>query len=182
MEPVSLFGFLGQIIEAILSFVPRLVVIRATHRGVKWKRGKYPVAVGPGLAIYWPLVSELEQIPVARQTLNLPTQHLVTSDDVPVALGGFVVYTIEDIVLAIGEKNFDVDDTVSDLAQAALVEEVIGLSYSELLDGLSGGRESEVYEAMTQNLHEQLEEFGVAVERAGLTDFAKCRVFRILQD
>lgn len=182
MEPVTLFGFLGQIIEAILSFVPRLVVIRATHRGVKWKRGKHPIAVGPGLTVYWPLVSELDLVAVARQTLNLTTQHLVTSDDVPVAIGGFVVYTIEDVVLAIGEKNYDVDDTIGDLAQAALVEEVTALSYAELLEGLAGGVDSELYKSMTQNLHEQLSEYGVAVERAGLTDFAKCRVFRLLQD
>lgn len=178
----SIFGLLGQILEAILSVIPRLTIVRATHKAVKWRYGKQPIAIEPGLTIYWPLVTELDTQVVARQTLNLPTQHLTTKDNIPVALGGFVVYTIQDIVLAIGEKNYDVDDTVSDLAQAALVEEVTSLTYDELMKGISGGPKSEVYESLSQNLHEQLAKFGVAIERAGLTDFAKCRVIRLLND
>ncbi len=178
----SLFGLLGQFFEAVLSVIPRLVIVRATHKAVKWRHGKTPIAVNSGLTMYWPLVTEIDQQVVARQVINLPTQHLCTSDDVPVAVGGFVVYTIKDIVLAIGEKNFDVDDTVSDLARAALVEEITSLTYKDLREGLSGGRESDLYESLTQNLHEQLQEFGVSVERAGLIEFAKCRVIRLLID
>lgn len=178
----SLFGLLGEMFEAVLSVIPRLVIVRATHKAVKWRNGKTPVAVNPGLTMYWPLVTEIDQQVVARQVIDLPTQHLCTSDDVSVAVCGFVVYTIKDIVLAIGEKNFDVDDTVSDLARAALVEEITSLSYEDLREGLSGGRDSDLYESLTQNLHEQLQEFGVSVERAGLIEFAKCRVIRLLND
>ena len=178
----SLLGLIGQFMEAILSVIPRLTIIRATHKAVKWKCGKNPVAVQPGLNIYWPVVTELDLQVTARQTLSIATQHLVTADGVSVAIGAYVVYTIKDVVLAIGEKNYDVDDTISDLAQAALVEEITSLDYDELLEGIQGGRESDVYQALTQNLNEDLSEYGVSVERAGLTDFAKCRVYRLLSD
>jgi len=176
----SIFGWLGQIFDAILSFIPRLVIVRATNNAVKWRHGKKAIPVKPGLVWYWPLVTELDHQVVARQTLNLPNQNLTTADDIPVALSGFVVYTIHDVVLAVGEKNYDVDDTLSDLAQAAIVEEVLSLTYEELREGAAGGRDSEVNESLTQNLAEQLLEFGVRVERAGLMNFTKARVYRII--
>jgi hypothetical protein len=45
-----------------------ILIIRATHGGVKWVRGKRIKALGPGLHIWWPLTTEVEVIVTARQT------------------------------------------------------------------------------------------------------------------
>ena len=176
----SIFGLIGQFLDGILSIIPRLVIIRATHNAVKWRHGKHPIAVPPGLTIYWPLVTEMEMMVVARQTLNLPTQVLMTRDKKQVVVGAFIVYKISDIVQAIGERNWDVESTVADITQAAIVEEIMGRDLDDLLAGISGGKKSERNKALTANCCAELRQFGVHVGRAGLTDFATCRVHKVL--
>jgi regulator of protease activity HflC (stomatin/prohibitin superfamily) len=176
----SLFGLLGGILDFFLSIFPRLVIIRATHHGVKWRHGKEPLAVEPGLAWYWPLVTEMELQVVARQTLNLQTQVLMTRDRKQVVVGAFVVYKISDVVQAIGERNWDVESTVADITQAAIVEEIMGRNLDDLLAGASDGKSSELNKALTANCQKELRQFGVHVGRAGLTDFSTCKVHKVL--
>ena len=176
----SIFGLLGQILDGILSVIPRLVVVRATHHAVKWRNGKEPIPVKPGLTVYWPLVTEMEMLVVARQTLNLSTQVLMTRDKKQVVVGAFVVYKISDIVQAIGERNWDVESTVADITQAAIVEEITSRDLDDLLVGISGGRESELNKALTHNCRGELRQFGVYINRAGLTDFSTCKVHKVL--
>lgn len=176
----SIFGLFGRILEAVLSFVPRLVIIRATHNAVKWKRGKNPCPVSAGLTVYWPLITDMDQIVVARQTLNLPTQTLMTSDQKQVIVGAFVVYSVKDVVQAIGERNWDVESTIGDIAQAAIVEELTKRTLDDLLAGISGGRGSKLNKELKKNCLQQLRPFGVHVERCGLTDFSTTRVYRLI--
>lgn len=178
MEPI--FGLFSQVLEAMLSVVPRLTIIRATHNAVKWKRGKHPRPVKPGLTMWWPLITEMDQIVVARQTLNLPTQTLMTRDKKQIIVGAFVVYNIKDAVQAIGERNWDVESTVGDITQAAIVEEITKRTLDDLLTGISGGRESELNRELTENCRGQLRQFGVHVGRCGLTDFSTTRVYRLI--
>jgi regulator of protease activity HflC (stomatin/prohibitin superfamily) len=176
----SLFGLLGGMLDALFSIIPRLVIIRATHRAVKWRAGKTPIDVGPGLDWYWPLITEMVTMVVARQTLNLPTQVLMTRDKKQVVVGAFIVYKISDIVQAIGERNWDVDSTIADITQAAIVEEIMSRDLDGLLAGISGGKTSELNKAITANCRSELRQFGVWVGRAGLTDFATCKVHKVL--
>jgi regulator of protease activity HflC (stomatin/prohibitin superfamily) len=176
----TIFGLFGRILEAVLSFVPRMVIVRATHNAVKWKRGKHPRAVPPGLTVYWPLVTDMDQIVVARQTLNLPTQTLMTSDQKQVIVGAFVVYRINDVVQAIGERNWDVESTLGDITQAAIVEEITKRTLNDLLAGISGGQQSSLSKALKKNCLKQLRPFGLHVERCGLTDFSTTRVYRLI--
>lgn len=176
----SLLGLLGEVVDAIFSVIPRRIIIRATHQGVKWRYGKIPIAVGPGIEWYWPLVTEMDLMVVARQTLNLPTQVLMTRDKKQVVVGAFIVYKISDIVQAIGERNWDVESTVADITQAAIVEEIMSRDLDDLLAGISEGKNSELNKALTANCKTELRQFGVHVGRAGLTDFATCRVHKVL--
>ena len=75
------FAWLGQIFDAILSFVPRVLIVRATHGGVKWRHGSQVISMLSGLHVYWPLVTEIEIIVTARQTLSLPKQDEQKKDD-----------------------------------------------------------------------------------------------------
>ena len=115
-------GWIGQFFETIALFVPRRVIIRATEGAIKWKYGKNVIKLGPGIHWYWPIVTDFEKIAVARQTLNLPTQTLFTSDQQQVVVSAVITYRINDIILAIGEKNWDLDETLKDTSQAAVVE------------------------------------------------------------
>lgn len=175
-------GWIGQIFEAIMCIFPRLLIVRATHEGVKWRHGGEAIRLAKGLHVYWPLVSQIEMVVVARQTLNLPSQVLTTSDKRSVTVGAFVVYSLDDVVKAIGEQNWDVDDTVANIAMAAVVEVVTSHTLDELLKGVSEGRKSRVARKLTVCCRSQLKQFGVAIARCGITDFAESQVYRLVGD
>lgn len=173
------FGWLSEVFNAILSLVPRIVIIRATHGGVKWRRGKHIIAMPPGLHIYWPLMTEIEVMPTARQSKNIPIQHLTTKDGKKVAIGVVVVYRIKDVVQAFGGANWDVDTTVNDISQAAVVCQIAGRTHDELLTMIGAGI---LNGPLTEATRKELSKFGVSVLRCKLTDFAECRVLKIMLD
>lgn len=172
----SAFAWLGQIFDAILQFFPRRVIVRATHGGVKWRWRGEPLELRPGVRWYWPLLSEVEMHVVARQTVNTRTQALVTKDNRQIAAGGVVIYSINDIVQAIGKLNWQPDDTVKDISQAAIVHVITSMTYEELKAGVS----DKVEEALTLRTRKALRQYGIYVHRAALTDFSPCRTFNLL--
>ena len=137
------FSWLGQIFDALLQFVPRRVIVRATEGGVKWSLWREPREIKPGVRIYWPLISDVEILVTARQSINTRTQSLMTKDGKTVVAGGVVVYKISDVVQAIGKNNWNPEETCADIAQAAIVDVIA-----------------------SWNLN------GVYVSRAALTDFS----------
>lgn len=168
------FAWLGQIVEFFGKLVPRLIIVKATEGGVKWVHGAEVVALLPGLHVYWPIVTEYQVIITARQTTNLKPQTLTTADGHKVVVGAVVVYRIRDVVLAIGRQNWDVDETVADIAQAAVVGVVQNSNLSSLM-------RSDVEQLLTSACRSQLKRYGISVSRCAFTDLAEARVFRLVQ-
>lgn len=167
------FAWLSEIFNGLLSFIPRPVIVRATHGGVKWRLGKKVREMVPGWHWYWPLTTEIEVIVTARQTHDLPSPQAVeTRDGVSVAVGSLIVYSINDIVQAIGERNWDVDSTVNDITKAAIVGVVSQWDYSDLRDELTDTVEKE----LTAMCRKHLRQFGVYVHRCAVTDFSHTTV------
>lgn len=162
------FSWLSQIIEAMLQLIPRRVIIRATERGVKWSLWREPQEMLPGIRFYWPLITDIEVTVVARQTINLPTQSLLTKDGKTVVAGGVVIYKISDIVKAIGSLNWSPEDTAGDITQAAIVEVIASRECDNILKNISGDVETH----LTDICRKQLRQFGVYVSRAALVDFS----------
>lgn len=170
--------WIGQIIQWIGRFIPRIVIVRATHAGVKFQRGKKVKPIAPGLTVYWPLITELELIPVARQTHNLPTQCAVTKDREAVAVGGVVIYSISNVVKALS-RNWDFNDTINDVALTAIMPEFLNHTYSELIKWIADGS---IQTTLTLKVREKLSHYGIRVIHVGLTDFAKCFVLKSVGD
>lgn len=165
------FSWLGQIFEAMLQFVPRRIIIRATEGGVRWSLWKEPKEMRPGIRFYWPLITDIEVIIVARQSFNTPREPLQTRDGVEVVAGGVVVYNINDVVQAVGKLNWSPEDTAQDIVQAVLADVVTSHEHDYLLANLSG----EVEDEITAKCRKQLRKYGVYVERAGLCAFSSSR-------
>jgi len=167
----SAFGWLGRLFEAMLELVPRRVIVRATEGGVRWSIWRKPREIKPGFRMYWPLITAIEIIVVARQTINTPTQSLMTRDGETVVAGGVTIYHISDVVKAIGERNWSPEETAADISQAALVEVISSHDLDWLLENISGKVEKE----LTEKTREQLRKYGVHVGRAALADFSTVR-------
>jgi len=166
------FEWLNEIISGLLKFVPRPVIIRATHGGVCWLFGKYVRELKPGWHWIWPLIMDWLDIVVARQTNNIETQTVETKDGIPVSISMVVVYSINNIIAAIGEKNWDVDTTVNDISQVALTGIVNTNEYEYLRLHLTG----EIQTKLTEYCRRELKKFGVQVSHTGIVNFAKAEV------
>ncbi len=171
------FEWLNQLIEAFYKLFPRIIVVRATHGGVKWVCGNRVKPLLPGLHIYWPLTTDAEIIVTARQTLAIPDQVLTTKDGKKVSVKTLVVYRIRDVVHAIGRVNFDVDTTVNDLTQSAVMRVVAIHTYDEIVAGIA---DDSLTETLTHAVRRELRQFGVYVVRSKLVDFAECRVLKLM--
>lgn len=169
-----MLDWLSRLIELLVSFVPRLVKIRATHRGVKWPRCRQPVEMKPGLRVVWPLVSDYEVFVIARQTNSLPPQSLTLADGSTVTVKGLTVFSIENVVAACGQRNWDVISTVEDLSMAAITETICKLTREDLR------RLSGINSRITRKARTYLKEYGVEVERCRLVEISSSRTIRLL--
>ncbi len=170
------FSWLSDIFNAILKFIPRPIIVRATHGGVKWRFGKWVKEMKPGWHWIWPLTTDYEIIVTARQTNHQPGQALSTRDKKQVVVSVLVVFSVKDVVRAIGEQNWDVGTTVNDITQAATVEVVTRWNLDDLLGKVSG----KVKEELTEEVRKQLRQFGVYVHKVCLTELSPCRVFKLV--
>ncbi len=173
----SAFSWLSQLIETFYRFIPHILIVRATHAGVKWVRGKHIKALAPGLHFYWPLTTEIEIMVTARQTLAIPDQVLTTKDGKKVTVKTLVVYKIRDIVQAIGKANWDVDTTVNDLTQSSVMGVVATHTADEILAGIADGT---ITHTLTKEVRKELRQYGVYIARAKLVDYAETKVFKLL--
>jgi regulator of protease activity HflC (stomatin/prohibitin superfamily) len=169
-----MLDWITQFIDLIISVFPRFVKIRATHRGVKWPWCRKPVQMQPGLRIVWPLVTEWEVIVVARQTDPLPPQSLTLADGTTVAVKGLCVYEVDNVVLAYGERNWDITSTVQDLSMAAITEVVTKITREELKSI------SKINGRITRRVRSWLKEYGVSVEKCRLVEVSVSRTIRLL--
>ena len=121
-----------------------------------------------------PLLTEVAVIPVARQTLNLVTQSLLTKDAKQVAAGAVVVFAIGDPVAALS-RTWDVSDAIQDVTQTAVAEVVTGRTLDDLLANVTGSVQTD----LTRVTRRKLKPYGVRVYRAALTDFSLCQTINV---
>jgi regulator of protease activity HflC (stomatin/prohibitin superfamily) len=170
------FSWLSDIFNAILKFIPRPIIVRATHGGVKWQFGKHVKEIKPGWHWVWPLTTDYEVIVTARQTNHQPGQALTTKDKKQIVVSILVVFSVKNIIRAIGEQNWDVGTTVNDITQSATVDVLTKWNLDDLLENVAG----KVKEDLTEEVRKQLRMFGVYVHKVALTELALCRVFKLV--
>jgi regulator of protease activity HflC (stomatin/prohibitin superfamily) len=162
----SALAWIGQIADWCGQFIPRWQIVPATHKGLKFVRGSEMKPLDPGIHFWWPATTILQMYPSARQTLDLRTQTLMTTDGKVVAVGGMVTYRVEDIQALLG-KTWDADQTIKDICAGVISEVVRECSWADIQTP-----------AFTKELRHlmrlRLKPFGVRVMRATLTDLAPC--------
>ena len=165
---MSSLAWLGELFEFFFSVIPRVIIVRTTELGIKWKYGKKIVKLQPGVHVYWPLVTDVESIVSARTSQDLEEQRLITADGIPVRISATVVCKIFDVVLAIGQKNWDVDDTIDEIAAHEITLHVVSHTFDEIQLALSEGLSD-----VLDNINNSVEEFGVVCSHLVVSDFTK---------
>jgi regulator of protease activity HflC (stomatin/prohibitin superfamily) len=169
-----MFDWVGAFFDHLIACIPRFIKIRRTHRGIKWAMCGPPKELKPGIRFVWPLFDEFDVMVVARQTDDLPPQSLTLSDGTSVAVVGLVIYSVDDVVAAYGEKNWDITSTVKDLSMSAIAEVVSKLEKADLKDL------RKINYRITRRVRTWTAEYGVKVERCRLVEVSVARTIRHL--
>jgi hypothetical protein len=86
--------WLNDLMQWLGRWVPRLVLIHQTHRGVQFGPGGSVRQVGPGLIVYWPITHEVVQVATTLQSIQLCGQMLPLEDDTAAIVPRAAICTI----------------------------------------------------------------------------------------
>jgi regulator of protease activity HflC (stomatin/prohibitin superfamily) len=172
----SALAWIGHIASWIGQWIPRWIIVTTTHGAVKFVRGHTVVTCAPGVHWYWPVLTMFLVHPIARQTANLRSQTVMTSDERTIAVGGMIVYEIADIEKIIAH-TFDPDETIKDIAVSSVHDVCCQLSWAEIREYQRNGQ---LDTKLKKEARRDLERYGVRVLKMTLTDLAQCRVLKVI--
>lgn len=172
---MGIFDILGQMLNVVLRFIPRPVIVRATHKAVKFKWGRSHI-INPGWRWWWPITTEVDLVVVVSQPLKLAPQTLMTRDGKSVVVGGVALYRVKDLH-AYAVANFDADEAMGEVAGSAIRDAVVSKTLEELQE--SDGRKA-INKTLMTLAKAELERYGVVIEYFKLTDLSTCRVQNIV--
>jgi len=167
----SALGWIGQIAAWLRQFIPKWVIIPATHGGIKWVKGKRLVVLEPGIHFYWPVVTILQAYPVVRQSVDLRPQVMVSLDKKTFSASVVMTYTVEDLGLLLS-TTFDPDEVMGEISLAAIYEVLTHCTLEEL-------QTTDITNTLTDSIQALVVPYGVNVIRAALTEMAPCRVLKL---
>lgn len=170
------FSWLSDLIRFFGKLIPKFEIIKSTHQGVAFVRGKTIKKINPGIFIYWPFWTEIMTYPVVRQSINLPSQNLTTKDDLAVSASAICIYKVHNIIAALAEQ-WDLNETIRDLAMAAVRDSVCSLTFKEISE-----HRKNIDDTLTKKCKDILDPYGVAILSASLTDFTKTTVYSVIDN
>lgn len=147
------------LIFIVLSFIfSGLKVVNQYERGVVLTLGKYSGLRGPGLRVIIPIFQRMIRVDVRTNTIDIPKQEVITSDNVTVNVDAVVYFKVLHAEKAILEvSNFIYAS--SQFAQAALRDVTGNIELDALL-----GKRDEVSAQIKDIVDTQAEKWGIDIE------------------
>ncbi|WP_149193251.1 slipin family protein [Luteimonas suaedae] len=116
MNLIALFPVILIVVVALFSAIK---ILREYERGVVFQLGRFWKVKGPGLIILIPVVQTMERIDLRTIVMDVPSQDLITRDNVSVKVNAVVYFRVVDPQKAIiNVEHFY--DAISQLAQTTL--------------------------------------------------------------
>ena len=145
------------VILAIFFLTSALKVVREYDRGVIFRLGRLIGAKGPGLIVLIPIIDKMVKVSLRVITLDIPTQDIITKDNVSVKVNAVLYFRVIDPQKAIVEVE-DYLFATGQLAQTTL-RSILG---QVELDELLANRE-EINDKMQKIVDEQTDAWGIKV-------------------
>lgn len=172
------FAWLQSITDWLGRFIPRWVVVNPTEGACKYVRGSRVVVCGPGIHWYWPVVTEWQDYPTARQTDRLEAQTMETRDGVTFLVSGTLTYEVFDLGKLLPCVHNPATMTI-DIAMAAVHDVLCSMTWADLR--VEQQHASKLKTRLKNSAQSQLEEYGIRVIKLQLNTLAKCRVLKVSQ-
>jgi len=115
----TIYTFLPIIILVVLFLFSAIKVLNEYQRAVVFRLGRVLQAKGPGLIILIPIVDKMVKVSLRILALDVPTQDVITRDNVSVKINAVIYFRVLEPVKAILEVE-DYMFATSQLAQTTL--------------------------------------------------------------
>lgn len=150
-------GVLVTVFFIVYFLSSAIKILREYERGVVFRLGRIIPVKGPGLVIIWPIIDKLVKVSLRTVTMDVPSQDVITKDNISVKVNAVVYFRVMDPVKAITEVE-DFYFATSQIAQTTL-RSILGQSQ---LDDLLTKRE-EVNAELQKVIDFQTEPWGIKV-------------------
>ncbi len=153
----TLIGFLAAIFVVLYFLTSAIRILKEYERGVVFRLGRVIPVKGPGLVIIWPILDKLVKVSLRTITMDVPSQDVITRDNITVKVNAVLYFRVIDPVKAIT----DVEDffyATSQISQTSL-RSILGQGQ---LDDLLAKRE-ELNAELQKVIDFQTEPWGVKV-------------------
>ena len=152
------YGFFLPLILLILAFLwAAIKILREYERGVVFTLGRFTGVKGPGLIILIPFVQQIVRTDLRTIVLDVPTQDVISRDNVSVKVNAVVYFRVIDPQSAIIQVENFIQAT-SELAQTTL-RSVLG---KHELDEMLSERDK-LNEDLQEILDKQTDAWGIKV-------------------
>ena len=155
--PIISTGFIVAVVLVIYFLSSAIKILREYERGVVFRLGRLIPIRGPGLVIIWPIIDKLVKVGLRTVTLDVPSQDIITRDNVTVKVNAVVYFRVIDPTKAITEVE-DFYYATSQISQTTL-RSVLGQSQ---LDDLLAKRD-ELNIELQKIIDQQTEPWGIKV-------------------
>jgi len=141
----------------LFLFASSIKIIKEYERGIIYTLGKYTSTRNAGLQIVIPFVQQMVIVDIRVRTKDIPSQDVISKDNVSVKVNAVVYYRVVDPAYAVNQvENFEV--ATSQLAQTTL-RSVLGKH--ELDDMLS--KRDQLNKDVQEILDTQTESWGIKI-------------------
>ncbi|WP_226648466.1 slipin family protein [Microbulbifer variabilis] len=112
--------FIGLLVLAlVLLLMYAIRILREYERAVVFFLGRFQTVKGPGLIIIIPIIQTMERVDLRTVVMDVPTQDVISRDNVSVKVNAVVYYRVVNSQSAIINVEF-YHEAVSQLAQTTL--------------------------------------------------------------
>jgi regulator of protease activity HflC (stomatin/prohibitin superfamily) len=155
---VEFVYFVGTVVVLIVLLLVNMIkILREYERGVIFTLGRFDKVKGPGIIIVIPILQQIVKVDLRTIVMDVPTQDVISFDNVSVKVNAVVYYRVVDPEKAIISVERFMDAT-SQLAQTTL-RSVLG---KHELDEMLSERDK-LNEDIQQILDRQTDGWGVKV-------------------
>ena len=162
MIPASLLAYVIPLVVVVLIIAHAIRILREYERGVIFTLGRFQSVRGPGLILVIPIIQQMERIDLRTRVLDVPSQDVISRDNVSVKVNAVVYYRVIDPEKAIIQVE-DFNQATSELAQTTL-RSVVG---QHELDQMLAERE-QLNDDVQQILDQQTDAWGIKVSNVEL--------------
>ncbi len=148
----------------VVTFFAGIRIIDQYDRGVKFRFGKFTGVLEPGFRWIIPIVDRIEKVDIRVIAADVPSQEVMTQDNVPIKVNGVVFFKVlkaDQAVLEVEEYKY----AVSQLAQSAL-RDMCGKA--ELDDVLA--KREEIGRKIRKVVDEETDPWGIKVTDVKIKD------------